>query len=64
MVLNNTVRKRCTIAHERKYASGEIVSTLKYNYAVLAKFSKEELNALYHASRGFEVESKDLQAFK
>lgn len=64
MVLNEEVRKRCTIAHNRKYAPEEKVATLKYNYSVLRKFSKDELNALSLASRGFEIDSSELKHFK
>lgn len=36
MVLNESVRKRCTICHKRTYGNGEIVGTLKYHNPVLA----------------------------
>jgi len=64
MVLGYSVRKRCTITHTRKYAPGEIIGTLKYNYPVLSRFSRKELQAIYYASQGYEVESKDLAFFK
>ena len=64
IVLKPEVRARCTIAHNRTYRSGEIVGTLKYNYSVLSKYTEIELQALYLASRGFEVESKGLETFK
>lgn len=53
MVLKESVRKRCTICHNRKYGVGEIVGTLKHHYSVLAQFSKDELNALLLAAKGF-----------
>jgi hypothetical protein len=64
MVLNYEVRKRCTMSDKRKYAPGEIVSTLKYCNQVLSKFDNKELQAIYFASKGFEVESQDLNYFK
>ena len=38
MVLRDSVRSRCTVAHDRKYARGEVVSSLRYCYAVLSRF--------------------------
>lgn len=64
MVLKDEVRKRCTISHNRKYAPDERVATLKYVNNVLRKFSKDELNALFLASRGFEIDSSELKHFK
>ena len=41
LVLNQNVRKRCTITNRRKYGPGEVVSTLKYCYSVLSQFDKK-----------------------
>ncbi len=64
IVLKPSVRARCTIAHKRTYGAGETVATLKYIYPVLSRYSEDELRALCLASRGFEVESKELSSFK
>jgi hypothetical protein len=53
-----SIRSRCTIAHTRKYAPGEIVATLGYCFEVLSLFEKTELKALYHASQGHEYDSE------
>ena len=46
------------------YAPGEIIGTLKYNFPILSRFTRKELQAIYYASQGFEVESKGLAFFK
>ena len=40
MVLSDKVRRRCTVADKRRYGAGEIVTTLKYCYPVLRKFTR------------------------
>lgn len=40
------------------------MSTLKYCGAVLEKFTKKDWRAIYYASQGYEVESKELEHFK
>lgn len=55
LLLKNSVRPRVTFCDTRKYATGEVVSTLRYPYAVLSMFDIRELKVLLCASKGLKL---------